>query len=307
MSVVGHSPPPFFKRGPAPLVQLSVFVLLSVALIVGDVHFQALSRIRLAIAVAVSPLQQFAYTPIAAGAQIGDYFTRLSTALNENAELRKRQLETANLLLRQRYLEDENTRLRALLEMRERLNVNAQVAEILYAARDPFSRRVVIDKGSQHGIEEGQAVTDDRGVIGQVVRVYPLSAEVALLTDSAQAIPVKVERNGLRAVLVGAGAGRMALRFLAVNAEIEEGDRLVTSGLDGIFIPGLPVAKITRLDRDSAYAFAQVTCEPLTGVERHGLVLVLGSRPEQPPRPEHLDAPRTESKVTHSRKLKTPR
>ena len=307
MSVVGHSPPPFFKRGPAPLAQLSIFVILSLALIVGDVHFQALSRIRLAIAVFISPLQQVAYAPVAAGGQMGEYFTRLSTALNENAELRRHQLEGANLFLRRRYLEDENTRLRALLDMREPMNVSAQVAEILYAARDPFSRRVVLDKGSQHGIEEGQAVTDDLGVIGQVVRVYPLTAEVALLTDSAQAIPVKVERNGLRAVLVGAGSGRMALRFLAVNAEIEEGDRLVTSGLDGIFIPGLPVAKITRLDRDSAYAFAQVTCEPLTGVERHGLVLVLGSRPEQPPRPEHLDAPRTESKLSRARKVRNTR
>jgi rod shape-determining protein MreC len=291
MSVAGHSPPPFFRRGPAPLVQLAAFGSLSIALIVGDVHFKALEYLRYAIGVTTAPLQHAAYLPVAVGQNVGNYFTRLNTVLTENRELQRKQLESVNQLLRQQHLEAENLRLRALLDMRDRVNVSGQVAEILYSARDPFSRRVVIDRGQQHNVEPGQAVVDDQGVIGQVVRAYPLTSEVALLTDSNQAIPVKVERNGLRAVLMGAGSGRMELKFLATNAEIEEGDSLVTSGLDGIFIGGLPVARIVRIDRDAAYAFARVWCEPLAGVERNGLVLVLGSRPGQPERPAELDAP----------------
>jgi rod shape-determining protein MreC len=295
MSAVGHSPPPFFRRGPAPLAQLAFFVTASIMLIVADVRFDAIAPLRYGIALATSPLQQAASFPLSAGGQMGSYFTRLSAALAENTDLQKRQLDATKQLLRQHYLEDENKRLRALLDMREQIAVDGKIAEILYAARDPFSRKVVIDKGSQQGIEEGQAVVDDAGVIGQVIRAFPLTSEVALLTDNNHAVPVRVERNGLRAVLVGAGSGRMELKFLAVNAEIQAGDRLVTSGLDGIFLPGLPVAKISKIDRDSSYDFARVFCEPLAGVEKHGLVLVLGSRPAQPERPAELDAPAVKS------------
>jgi rod shape-determining protein MreC len=152
------------------------------------------------------------------------------------------------------------------------------------------TRRVIIDKGTQHGIEAGQAVADDLGVIGQVVRVFPLTAEVALLTDNEQSIPVKVVRNGLRAVLTGAGPGAMEVHFLAANAEIEAGDILVTSGLDGVFLPGLPVARVSKIDRDASFAFARILCEPLGGVERNGLVLVLASIPAQPERPPEAES-----------------
>jgi rod shape-determining protein MreC len=193
-------------------------------------------------------------------------------------------------------------RLRALLDMRARQPVEGRIAEILYAARDPFSRRVIIDKGIQHGISAGQAVVDDIGVIGQVARVFPLTSEVLLLTDKDQAIPVEVQRNGLRAVLAGAGAGMMELRFLAANAEIQVGDILVTSGLDGVYLPGLPVAKVARIDRDSAYSFARITCAPLAGVERHGLALVLGARTALPPQPD--DLPATADKPAAGKRVK---
>ncbi len=289
MSVAGHTPPPFFKRGPAPLARLVFFIVASVIIIIADVRLQALEKLRLGATTAIWPLQQLAYVPIAAGQQITGYFSRLSTTIAENNTLVRRRLQDASLLLRQRHLEDENKRLRALLNMRERQPVDSQIAEILYSARDPFSRRVIIDKGLRHGIEEGQAVVDDLGVIGQVIRVFPLTAEVALLTDNDQSIPVKIERNGLRAVLAGAGAGSMELKFLAANAEIEPGDILVTSGLDGIYLPGLPVAKIDKVDRDSSYAFARILCTPLGGVERNGLVLVLNSHTNQPPRPPEAE------------------
>lgn len=302
MSVAGHVPPPFFKRGPAPLVRLAFFVSLSLLLLIADLRFHTLEWARLAVATVAWPLQRITWMPIDAAGDFGAYLTRQSALLKENQELRRRQLEAANLLLRQQHLEQENIRLRALLDMRARLPVEGRIAEILYAARDPFSRRVIIDKGSQHGIAGGQAVVDEVGVIGQVVRVFPLTAEVLLLTDKDQAIPVEVQRNGLRAVLAGVGAGMMELRFLASNAEVQVGDILVTSGLDGVYLRGLPVAKVVKIDRDSSYSFARITCAPLAGVERHGLTLVLGARMALPPRPE--DAPATPDRPAGGKRVK---
>ncbi|MFH1819624.1 MAG: rod shape-determining protein MreC [Pseudomonadota bacterium] len=302
MSVAGHVPPPFFKRGPAPLVRLAFFVSLSVLLLVADLRFHTLEWARLAVATVAWPLQRVTWMPIDAAGDFGAYLARQSALLKENQELRRRQLEAANLLLRQQHLEQENLRLRALLDMRTRLPVEGRIAEILYAARDPFSRRVIIDKGSQHGIAGGQAVVDEVGVIGQVVRVFPLTAEVLLLTDKDQAIPVEVQRNGLRAVLAGVGAGMMELRFLAANAEVQVGDVLVTSGLDGVYLRGLPVARVVKIDRDSSYSFARITCAPLAGVERHGLTLVLGARTTQPPQPD--DAPATPERPAGGKRIK---
>ncbi|MDO8930770.1 MAG: rod shape-determining protein MreC [Rhodocyclaceae bacterium] len=286
MSVAGHSPPPFFKRGPAPLAQLTFFVTLSIALLFIDLRFHTLEWARLAVTTLVWPAQRLAGMPVEAADDAGHYFSTLSTLQAENAEYKRKQLATANQLLRQEHLELENRRLRALLDMKSQQPAEGRIAEILYAARDPFSRRVIIDKGIQAGIAPGQAVIDDIGVIGQVTRVFPLTGEVTLLTDKDQAIPVQVQRNGLRAVLAGAGAGLMELRFLAANADVKPDDVLVTSGLDGVYVPGLPVAKVSRIDRDNSYAFARIYCEPLAGVERHGQVLVLGNRESLPPQPD---------------------
>lgn len=289
MSVVGHSPPPFFKRGVAPLARLAILTALSLFLLIVDLRFRTLDMLRATIATVIYPLQQLAYRPVEFISGAGQYFSSLSTLQSENTELRDRQLAIANQLLRQEHLELENRRLRALLDMRDRQPAQGQVADILYAARDPFSRRVFIDKGMQHDIGSGQVVVDDVGVVGQVTRVYPLISEVTLLTDKHQAIPVQSQRSGLRAVLAGAGAGQMELRYLPANAEIEEGDILVTSGLDGVYLPGLPVAKVSKIDRDAAYTFARILCQPLAGVERNGQVLVLA--PRQMPAPQPNDLP----------------
>ena len=278
MSVVGHAPPPFFKRGPAPLARLIFFVSLSLLLLVADLRFHALEWLRVAASTVAYPVQRAAYMPVEGAGGLGKYFSSLATLHRENDELRYKQLTVANLLLRQQYLEDENKRLRALLDMKAHQSVNGVIADIQYAARDPFSRRVVINKGMQEGIEAGQAVVDELGVIGQVTRVFPLTSEVTLLTDKNQAIPVELQRNGLRAILAGSGSNGMELRFLASNAEVQVGDVLITSGLDGVYLRGLPVARVVAIDRDTAFMFARIRCVPLAGVERHGQVLVL-SRP----------------------------
>lgn len=299
---VDHSTPPFFKRGLAPLVRLAFFVCLSLALLVIDQRFKTLEILRAVVNTALYPLQQLAYQPVEFARGGSRYFVSLTELHTENETLHKKQLATANLLLRQEHLELENQRLRALLDMSNRQTAQGQVADVLYAARDPFARRVFIDKGGQHNIVSGQVVVDDVGVLGQVTRVHTLISEVTLLTDKEQAIPVQVQRNGLRAVLGGAGAGVMELRYLAANAEVEHGDILVTSGLDGVYLPGLPVARVIRIDRDAAYTFARIVCEPLAGVERHGQVLVLV--PRQLPVAQPAEASKAAEKATNKRKKK---
>lgn len=290
MSVVGHQPPPFFRRGPAPLARLAFFVILSLALLVLDLKYRYLELARQGVATALYPLQRAAYVPVDLYEQLGDYLSSLAAVQRENVQLKRKELESANWLLRQQHLELENQRLRELLDMKARQPVSGTIAEILYTARDPFSRRVIVDKGGQHGIAAGQAVVDEAGVLGQVTRVYPLQSEVTLVTDKNQAVPVKIVRNGLRTVLFGASGGQLELRFLAANADVQSGDLLVTSGLDGVYLPGLPVAKVLRVERDAAYSFARILCEPAAGVERHGQVLILGSREALPPQVAETEA-----------------
>jgi rod shape-determining protein MreC len=300
MSVVGQLPPPFFKRGPAPLARLAFFLALSLLVLVLDLRFHTLELSRQAVAIFAYPLQRLAYAPVEASDNVGQYFSSLATVQQENTALRRQQLDTANKLLRQEHLELENQRLRALLDMKQRQSVPSQVAEILYAARDPFARRMIVDKGTQQGIAGGQIVVDEQGVIGQVTRAFPMLSEITLITDKDQAVPVQIVRNGLRSVIFGAGAGGLELHFLAANADVQIGDVLVTSGLDGVYLPGLPVAKVVRVDRDTTYAFARILCQPIAGVERHDQVLVLGqgeALPPQPPEPEDKGKPGKGKKV----------
>jgi len=276
---VGYHAPQFFTRGTAPVARLVFMVSLSVMLLVADLRFHTLEWVRTVVMTLTWPLQRAAHLPAEAGNELSKNLTSLVTLQSENEVLRERQVASAHLLLRQTHLEQENRRLRALADMKERQPVDGKMAEILYAVRDAFSRRVIVNKGSQEGVVAGQAVVDDVGVIGQVTRVFPMASEVTLLTDKEQAVPVQIERNGLRAVLGGMGTGNLELRFLATNADVQPGDILVTSGLDGVYLPGLPTAKVESVDRDNSSTFARIRCIPLSGIERHGLVLILGTRP----------------------------
>ncbi len=185
--------------------------------------------------------------------------------------------------------------------MKERVVPTSTAAEILYFGRDPFSRKVIIDRGSSHKVEEGAAVVDDTGLIGQVSRTFPWTAEIALVTDREQVVPVQLVRNGLRAAIFGTGYdGALDLRFMPVNADIENGDVLVTSGIDGVYPAGLPVAVVSSIERNAAYPFAHITCTPAAGVNRHRQVLVLARLaplPEYPPA-----APQKKAKPRKSRR-----
>ena len=279
-----HQPPPFFNRGPAPLVRLTFFVSLAVLLMVLDARFRYAEGVRQVVALAAYPIQRVAMAPVDLFNGVVQYFGSTAALRAENATLRAQQLRAAPELLQLEALKEENNQLRRLLDARERLPRKAVFAEILYAARDPFSRKVVIDKGSQNGILAGEPVIDDVGVIGQVTRVYLLMSEVTLLSDKDQAIPLQVLRNGLRAVAYGGAEGGMLdLRFMAANADIKNGDVLVTSGIDGTYPPGLPVATVARIERDAAYAFARITLAPIAGTDRYRQVLVLSNEARPPP------------------------
>src|ERR1035437_5105206 len=234
-----HQPPPFFNRGPAPLVRLTFFVSLAILLMVLDARFRYAESVRQVVALAAYPIQRVAMAPADLFHAVANYFGGTAALQEENAALKTKQLRVAPELLQLEALKEENNQLRRLLDAQERTPRKSVFAEILYAGRDPFSRKVVIDKGSQSGIQPGQPVIDDVGVIGQVTRVYLLMSEVTLLTDKDQAIPLQVLRNGLRAVAYGGAEGGMLdLRFMAANADIRNGDTLVTSGIDGTYPPG---------------------------------------------------------------------
>ncbi len=286
MAGMDHAPPPFFKRGPAPLALLTFYIAVSLAIFVFDLRFKSLELLRQSIALVVDPVQRVAQTPGSLVDYASHYLQGMHSLQQENDELKHAKLTTAPDLQRLAQLEAENERLRKLLSVTEREKANGQVSQILYTARDPFSRKVIVDKGQQSGITAGQPAIDDAGVVGQVTRVFPFSAEITLITDKDQVVPVQIVRTGQRSVVFGLGNGQLELRYMPANADIQIGDMLVTSGLDGIYLPGFPVAKVVNIERDSAYSFARIFCVPIAGVENFGEVMVLSPRqalPERPP------------------------
>jgi len=284
---VDHTPPPFFKRGPAPLVRLFFFASLSLALLVIDARFRYVEGLRSWLALAAYPLQRAATAPIDLAMRVGDYFSTQASLIEENERLRERALANAQDAQRYQAAQAEAAELRRLIGAGEKLQVQATPAEVLYLSRDPYSHKLFIDRGAVQGVQAGSPVADDTGVVGQVTRVHPLVSEVTLLTNPDQAIPVEVLRNGLRAVAFGGGnSGTLELRYMPANAEVHTGDRLVTSGIDGVYPAGLAVGTVISVERDEEHSFARVICKPAAGVDRGRYVLVLTSETVRPPRPD---------------------
>ncbi|MBK9219787.1 MAG: rod shape-determining protein MreC [Uliginosibacterium sp.] len=306
--IADHQTPPFFKRGLPASARLTIYMVFSFALLVADLRLHYLEPLRQGVAILTYPLQIAAATPAEFVRKTSDYFSGLISLQRENSRLKAQQLGVASRILLNEQLRQENENLRGLLQMQAQTPVSATAAEILFSARDPFSRKVVLNKGGRQMIEPGSPVVDPAGVIGQVTRVYPLHAEVTLLSDKDQAIPVVVERSGLRAVMFGTGNGLMEVRYLAANADVHPGDRILTSGLDGVYVPGLPVATILKVGRDNAESFARILCRPIGTVERTGAVLVLARASGRLERPEDESADDTQrSSVGRVRKPVTSR
>ena len=290
-------PPPFFHRGPSPAARLAFFALVSVALLFTDTRYRYLESVRHAVGSVIYPVQRVLQLPADAALYVASYFGSNRALAVENRELRDRLLAQAPAVQSYSALEQENARLRALIEVGARFAGAATPAEVLYSGRDPFTQKLFVDKGESSGVRAGQAVIDEAGVVGQVTRVFPAMAEVTLVTDKDQAVPVKIERSGVRSVMYGSGGGRLPeLRFLSPNAEVRTGDRLVTSGIDGTYPAGLAVAEVVSVERETGQIFARVLCKPLAGVDRSAELLILrATAASAPPRPEDApepDAPR---------------
>ena len=282
-----HTPPPFFKRGPAPLVRLFFFASLSLALLVIDARFRYVEGLRSWLALAAYPLQRLGTAPVDAAARFAEYFSTQTQLVAENEALRAKALAYAQDAQRLQAIEAEAETLRRLVGVAENLAARAQPAEVLYAGRDPYSHKIFIGRGAAQGVLPGSPVADELGLIGQVTRVHPLVSEVTLLTDRDHAVPVQVVRNGLRAVAFGGGAsGMLELRFMSAVSDIQNGDRLVTSGIDGTYPAGLPVANVVRIERDAEETFARALCRPVAGIDRGRYVLVIASETARPPLPE---------------------
>lgn len=288
LGTLDRTPPPFFRQGPSALTKLTFFSALAVFLMVADTRFRVTQPLRTVVATVLHPVERVLRVPVDAWNSAGDYLAGLQSAVSKESAARELLARQAERAAKVEQLEAENKRLRALLELRPQVNVRTLPAEILYEASDPFSRKVVIDRGSTHGVALASPVINESGVLGQVTRVYPLSSEVTLLTDKDAAIPVLNTRTQNRSAAYGTATGTgMELRFMASNADLQPGDVLNTSGVDGIYPPGIAVAKVLSVERKVDTGFARVMLEPVARSDGVRHILILEPLSVQlPPRPE---------------------
>jgi rod shape-determining protein MreC len=301
-----YSPPPLFKQGPSALARLIFFVVLALALLFSDARYSTLEMVRAVLDIGLYPLQRAALVPrdlILGAAGLVTSSARLHT---DNQRLAAQNLRLSVEANRNASLAAENAQLRSLLGLAKQVDTEAQSAEIQYDMRDPFTQKVVIGRGSQQGIQNGSPVVSEDGMIGQVTRVFPMQSEVTLLTDKDQAVPVQIVRTGLRGVVYGTSTGHvLELRFVPITADIVAGDELVTSGLDGVYPPGLPVAKVVKVDKLADTAFARVVCVPIAAVRGVRDVLVLRYASGMPPRPEPQPEPNAQKGAKGKKAAKT--
>jgi rod shape-determining protein MreC len=288
LGTLDRTPPPFFKQGQSALSKLMICGALALFLMVADVRFKLTAPVRAAVATVLYPLQWAAMRPIEMVRGGGAYFSSLQEAQKGQQEAQKRLAAQAERSAQVEQLGLENARLRKLLELRERTNTASRAAQVMYDTADPYSRRVMVDKGLAQGIKLGSPVIDEGGVLGQVTRVYPLSSEVTLVIDRDHTIPVLNTRTGVRSVVYGEPSlhgGALELRFIAGNADVQAGDILSTSGVDGVYPAGIPVARVDKVERRADSAFAKIHCIPLANVQGPKHVLLLEPQTVQIPAP----------------------
>ncbi len=291
LGTIDRTPPPFFRQGPSALTKLVLCAALALFLMAADTRFQLTDPLRSALATAMLPLQRVLQVPVDLAHAASGYLQGLDAARGSDSALRQRLARQSERAARTEQLALENARLRALLELRPALQVATLSAEVMYEAADPYSRKLVIDRGNSHGVMLGAPVINEDGVLGQVTRVHALSAVVTLLLDKDAAIPVLNQRTLQRGAAFGGvdagGRPGMELRFMAGNADVQAGDLLATSGVDGVYPPGLPVARVLRVERRAESGFARVLLAPSAAVDAVRHVLVLQPMQAQlPPRAE---------------------
>ena len=270
---------PLFVREMGLPARFGLYFLLGLFLLALDSRYTTLAQVRAGVNALLHPAQMALAWPWEWAQHVAGFFVTHGELVVDNARLRE-QRDRLGMDLQDRHaLVAENERLRALLNLPTRPGMSAVVGEIMETAPDPFSRKVVINRGSGHGIQPGLPVVDAVGLIGQVTRVFPWTAEVTLLTDRDQDAPVQNLRTGLRLIVSGQGSdNQLVIRFLDMHADVQAGDLLHTSGIDGVYPAGIPVAEVVRTEPPRHTPFASAYCRPLAGVGRYRHIAVL--RPE---------------------------
>lgn len=289
---IDRTPPPFFRQGPSALTKLVFFAALAFFMMVADTRFEFAHPLRAAIATGLLPVQRTLAVPVQLWREAADYLRGLKSALDAERAATQQLAELSEKASRAERLALENARLRTLLDMRQALTVRSLAAEVLYEGADPFSRKLYIDRGLTHGVLPGSPVVGPDGVLGQVTRVFPLSSQVTLLIDKDAAIPVLNARTRARsAAFGGAGGGALELRFMSPNADVQVGDEMTTSGVDGVYPPGLSVARVMSVERRAESGFARILLAPSAPTDgvRHVLVLEPVGR-QLPPREDQAAA-----------------
>nr|WP_148211455.1 rod shape-determining protein MreC [Thioalkalivibrio sulfidiphilus] len=278
---------PLFNLGPSPAVRLALLALFSIGLMWADHRHQHLQEFRSAVAMLVYPVQAGVNLPVQAGAWVLEQLRSHQTLVEDNRRLREEQLHLNALMLRFEALEEENARLRELLDTSVRLRDPLMAAEIMAVDLDPFRQQLVINRGRVHGAYPGQPLINAQGVVGQVLESHPLHSIVLLISDPSHALPVLVNRTGLRTLAVGTGNPQLLeLRYIPPAEDLEPGDIISTSGLGGRFPADYPVAQVTRVERIPGESFARVEARPLARLDRSREVLLLrpvnGNATERP-------------------------
>jgi rod shape-determining protein MreC len=253
-----------------------VFVSASLIMMTVDHRQNYLESVRTALSAAIYPLYYVVNLPMSAGGWLQDNFTTRKSLMAENTRLHAQDLLLKAQVQKMAALEMENVRLRELLGASPKVSEHVMAAELLAVDIDPYARKVVLDKGSRDGVYEGQPLIDARGVMGQVIKVGPLSSTAMLITDTTHALPVMVTRTGLRTIAAGTGAaGLLDLQNLPSNTDIRRGDLLVTSGLDGRFPPNYPVATVALVKQEQGQYFIQVKATPTARLEHNRELLLV--------------------------------
>ncbi len=305
--------PAFFVRGPSSFSRMVFFCALSISIMAIDSRLNYLSQVRQGFIAALHPLEIIANAPSEWYRDMKKYFSAHNALVQENYALKEQAFEQKVMLQRLSTIQAENVHLRSLLNGNIPIQPKAVLGEISHMGRDPFTHTVVVNRGSQHNIQAGQAVVDSKGVIGQVTRVYPFTSEVTLITDKELSIPIQIERNQLRAIAFGEGNNTLDIPFLPTNVDIKVGDKLVTSGIDGVYPAGLAIATVTKIQQNPESPFAKIISTPVAEVSNH-LQLLLLALPEdkesEPAKPEPAENTEPKKDVVtankHKAKLNAP-
>ncbi|HEY9100016.1 MAG TPA: rod shape-determining protein MreC [Thiobacillus sp.] len=276
-----------FVRRLSPTARLLIWLTIGVVCVIADARYHALEGLRSGFSLLLEPTRAVMRAPNDVASELGGFFVRHRQLQQERDALLTERAQLVMGVNEASELARENAELRDLLQLQSRPGQKTVHAAMLYRGHDWFAQRITLDQGAASGLRGGLPVVDDRGLMGQVSRVYPGTSEVTLVSSPQQLTPVFIERTGQRGLAAGSGQSRLELRYMPAQTDIRPGDRLLTSGIDRVYPTGIPVAIVSRVSRSQSSPYLRVECQPLAGLERSRAVLVLIAEP-QVSRPQSL-------------------